>query len=140
MAIATLERCYNNPAVFTGVVKIRKGEAVRLMIEATAHNKVHAIFSFFTSKIRARIPTNDAHASETREAINNALKLIDHSHRYTTTSLKVPFYLGSIVIASALIWKYREKLPELQAVQRTVQESITHKLSTLYVASTQEAS
>ena len=51
MAIATLERCYNNPAVFTGVVKIRKGEAVRLMVEATAHDKVHAIFNYFTSQV-----------------------------------------------------------------------------------------
>ena len=31
MAIATLAECYRNPKVFTGVVKIRKGLAVRLL-------------------------------------------------------------------------------------------------------------
>ena len=31
MAIATLAECYHNPKVFTGVVKIRKGLAVRLL-------------------------------------------------------------------------------------------------------------
>lgn len=31
MAIATLADLYNNPLVFTGVVKIRKGLAVRLI-------------------------------------------------------------------------------------------------------------
>jgi farnesyl-diphosphate farnesyltransferase len=30
MAIATLERCYNNPKVFSTEVKIRKGEAVKV--------------------------------------------------------------------------------------------------------------
>ena len=52
MAIATLERCYNNPDVFCGVVKIRKGEAVRLMMEATSIGKVRAIFKHFLSKVR----------------------------------------------------------------------------------------
>jgi farnesyl-diphosphate farnesyltransferase len=31
MAIATLAECFDNPLVFTGVVKIRKGQAARLM-------------------------------------------------------------------------------------------------------------
>ena len=51
MAIATLERCYNNYNVFTGVVKIRKGEAVRLMMEATSLNKVKAIMTHFTTSV-----------------------------------------------------------------------------------------
>lgn len=33
MAIATLADLYNNPKVFTGVVKIRKGLAVKLLNE-----------------------------------------------------------------------------------------------------------
>ena len=51
MAVATLERCYNNPSVFTGVVKIRRGEAVRLMSMATNLESVKAIFSYFVSKV-----------------------------------------------------------------------------------------
>ena len=36
MAIATLAECYRNPKVFTGVVKIRKGLAVRLLRDCAA--------------------------------------------------------------------------------------------------------
>ena len=54
MAVATLERCYNNPAVFAGVVKIRKGEAVKMMMEATTMDSVKAIFSHFTTHVSAQ--------------------------------------------------------------------------------------
>jgi len=52
MAVATLERCYNNPKVFTGVVKIRKGETVRMIMLATNIDSVKAIFSHFVSRVR----------------------------------------------------------------------------------------
>lgn len=52
MAIATLERCYNNPAVFKEVVKIRKGEAVKMMLQATNMESVKAIMTHFTTKVR----------------------------------------------------------------------------------------
>ena len=51
MAIGTLERCYNNADVFRGVVKIRKGEAVRMMMEATSMENIKAIFKHFTQKV-----------------------------------------------------------------------------------------
>ena len=51
MAIATLERCYNNPAVFESVVKIRRGEAIRLMQQATNIENVKAIFVHFVNKV-----------------------------------------------------------------------------------------
>jgi len=51
MAVATLERCYNNPKVFTGVVKIRKGETVRMIMMATSIDAVKAIFSHFVSRV-----------------------------------------------------------------------------------------
>jgi len=54
MAVATLERCYNNPNVFTGVVKIRKGETVRMILLATNIDVVKAIFSHFVSKVSLR--------------------------------------------------------------------------------------
>ena len=51
MAIATLERCYGNYDVFKKVVKIRKGETVRMMMEATNVNSVKAIMSHFVKKV-----------------------------------------------------------------------------------------
>ena len=59
IAVASLERCYNNPKVFTGVVKIRKGEKVRMLTMATNIDAVKAIFSHFVSKVsRAQFNTN----------------------------------------------------------------------------------
>jgi farnesyl-diphosphate farnesyltransferase len=40
MAIATLAKCYDNYGIFTGVVKIRKGTAVSLMMKATSMDAV----------------------------------------------------------------------------------------------------
>lgn len=51
MAIATLERVYNNPDVFTGVVKIRKGEAVKMMMSANSMDAVKAIVSHFSTSV-----------------------------------------------------------------------------------------
>ena len=51
MAIATLERCYNNPTVFAGVVKIRKGEAVKMMMGVSNIEKVKAIMHHFASQV-----------------------------------------------------------------------------------------
>ena len=52
MAIATLSTCYNNPMVFQGVVKIRKGQAVTLMMEATNMTAVQTIISQYSQEVR----------------------------------------------------------------------------------------
>ena len=59
MAIATLARLYNNPKVFTSVVKIRKGTAVSLMMEATSMPALYVIFQRFIADIAAH---GDSHA------------------------------------------------------------------------------
>ena len=54
MAIATLSTCYNNPRVFTGVVKIRKGQAVALMMESTDMTRLRSIMARFTDEVREK--------------------------------------------------------------------------------------
>ena len=51
MAIATLEKCYHNKDVFTGVVKIRKGMSCQLINDTTDIVGVHGIFNRFASCI-----------------------------------------------------------------------------------------
>lgn len=51
MAIATLSSCYNNPMVFQGVVKIRKGQAVTLMMEATNMRAVQTIVTQYSQEV-----------------------------------------------------------------------------------------
>ena len=51
MAIATLDKCYHNPDVFTGVVKIRKGMSCSLINNTTNFGGVHSIFHKFAKRI-----------------------------------------------------------------------------------------
>lgn len=55
MAIATLSSCYNNPMVFQGVVKIRKGQAVTLMMEATNMRAVQTIIAQYSQEVSAML-------------------------------------------------------------------------------------
>ena len=59
MAIATLEECFDNPRVFTGVVKIRKGMAARLILDTGSIEGVHAWFHSLAKRIAERCPQDD---------------------------------------------------------------------------------
>jgi uncharacterized membrane protein YgcG len=54
MAIATLDKVYANADVFTGVVKIRKGLACKLILEANDMPQLYACFAQFAGRIAAR--------------------------------------------------------------------------------------
>ena len=51
MAIATLALCYNNKDVFNGVVKIRKGEAVQLIMQSTNIDNVRQIVAYYSKQV-----------------------------------------------------------------------------------------
>ena len=54
MAVATLSLCFNNQQVFQKVVKIRKGEAVKLMRQATTSKAVAEIFKSYIEALSQR--------------------------------------------------------------------------------------
>lgn len=54
MAIATLDKCYHNGDVFTGVVKIRKGMSCMLINNTTDILGVHGIFHRFALSIMSK--------------------------------------------------------------------------------------
>lgn len=58
MAIATLERLINNPDVFTGIVKIRKGLMLSLFQYTASIEEVKGIFSAYSDAILSNIPTH----------------------------------------------------------------------------------
>mmetsp|Transcript_12259 Transcript_12259/g.23416 ORF Transcript_12259/g.23416 Transcript_12259/m.23416 type:complete len:272 (-) Transcript_12259:347-1162(-) len=70
MAIATLAECYNNPAVFTGVVKIRRGLSARLAMETKDMASFAAWTMHFAQEIAAKVkPNKDPNAQKTLAAI-----------------------------------------------------------------------
>ncbi len=53
MAVATLATCYNNKAVFSGVVKIRKGQAVDLMMHSNNMLNLRSVFYQYIGQVGA---------------------------------------------------------------------------------------
>jgi farnesyl-diphosphate farnesyltransferase len=66
MAIATLELCYNNPNVFKWEVKIRKGEAVRMILNTNNYKEVCGVFLSRAKRWESNLPKNDPHVKELR--------------------------------------------------------------------------
>ena len=101
MAIATLSELYNNPEVFTGVVKIRKGMAAKLIIDSKDLYGVHKWFEKFAKSIKSRIPKNDPNAQLTHQICDKVIELtaqrsqmsrqLDLLDRSVTTVCLVPF-------------------------------------------------
>ncbi|CAF4144175.1 unnamed protein product [Adineta steineri] len=78
MAIATLVQLYNNPFVFTSVVKIRKGLACELMLNCSDIKQVEYYFSLFINKIEKKIPKySNINNKHMQELINESKQLFN---------------------------------------------------------------
>lgn len=55
MAIATLALCYNNRDVFSGVVKIRKGQAVQLIMASTSLESLKTNMAHFAVEVSVHV-------------------------------------------------------------------------------------
>lgn len=75
MAIATLAEVYNNPDVFRGVVKIRKGLACRMILESRNLDGIHAWFNKLAAGIARRVPASDPSASRTVQTCHKAMDI-----------------------------------------------------------------
>jgi len=76
MAIATLARIYNNYAVFQKEVKIRKGEAVQIMMYGVDYDSTIGYFKLYIDELERKIPTNDPNAQKLQKYINIARQKI----------------------------------------------------------------
>jgi farnesyl-diphosphate farnesyltransferase len=74
MAIATLGKCFNNPDVFTGVVKIRKGLSCKLILNSTDLHGVHTAFHHFAKQIYAEAEPTDPSYERTKKI---CMKIMD---------------------------------------------------------------
>jgi len=104
MAIATLAEVYNNHNVFTGVVKIRKGLACKLILESKDLPGVHRWFNIFARDILTRIPRDDPNASNTHAICTKIIMLTD-AKALLSLREKILFFVNMlmpILIAFAL--------------------------------------
>ncbi|CAF3434193.1 unnamed protein product [Rotaria socialis] len=78
MAMATLVELYNNPSVFTSVVKIRKGLTCKLMLNCSTLNEVLHWIYFFITKIEQKIPKQPSvNAHRMQEVVDQVKNLCD---------------------------------------------------------------
>ncbi len=69
MAIATLARIYNNYEVFKREVKIRKGEAVQILMYGSTYEANCKFFLHYIAELESKIPANDPNAARMRKLI-----------------------------------------------------------------------
>nr|KAF6479992.1 farnesyl-diphosphate farnesyltransferase 1 [Molossus molossus] len=113
MAIATLATCYNNQQVFKGVVKIRKGQTVTLMMDATNMPAVKAIIDQYMEEIYHRIPDSDSSSSKTKETISTIRAQNLPSCQLISRSQYSPVYLSFLMLLAALSWQYVSTLSQV---------------------------
>ncbi|XP_053565523.1 squalene synthase isoform X1 [Bombina bombina] len=104
MAIGTLAACYNNQQVFKGVVKIRKGQAVTMMMDATNIHAVRAIMYQYIEEINQKIPLTDPSSGRTQHIISSIRNLSNGP--LVTRSNYSPIYLSCAMLLAALSWQY----------------------------------
>ncbi|XP_049612208.1 squalene synthase isoform X1 [Syngnathus scovelli] len=106
MAIATLSSCYNNPLVFQGVVKIRKGQAVTLMMEATNMRAVQNIISQYSQEILHKVSLADPSRDETLRILALIREKSQSSDLPVRSQHLSPVYLSAAMLLAAVSWQY----------------------------------
>ncbi|XP_067319335.1 squalene synthase-like [Anolis sagrei] len=105
-AIAILAACYNNPQVFQRVLKIRKGETVTLMMDATNIQAVKAIVCQYMEKIYKKIPSMDPSSCKTQKIITSICFLCSPEKALSPQTHYVSIYMSCLVVLGALAWQY----------------------------------
>ena len=103
MAIATLEACFNNPKVFTGVVKIRKGLTARLLIDSKSIDGVHLWFHQLAKRVIERCPEDDPSRQKVLAAAEEVVRLTAAraAPRLRTAML---YRMTALVAVGAMAW------------------------------------
>lgn len=99
MAIATLNELYNNHQVFTGVVKIRKGLAVKMIMDTSSKDGLHKWFYIMAKNIKAKIPDSDPNAVRTHQVCDVILRTTSATGQRALTQA----YANSISMFSAAV-------------------------------------
>jgi len=100
MAIATLAEVYDNPKVFQGVVKIRKGLSCKIILETRDFSSVRDYFRYFLTVIKRRVRNEDPSSALTLKLIDKALRSLGGSRGSSACS---NLYVNAVIGAGAVI-------------------------------------
>ena len=108
MAIATLEACFDNPRLFTGVVKIRKGLTARLLIDSASLDGVHYWFHELSQAVAARCPTDEPSRDKILAACAAVVEVTaPRATAYSRKAFGMRVVAGAAVAAAAAMLTYR---------------------------------
>ena len=113
MAIATLDKCFNNHDVFTGVVKVRKGLAVQLILDSKSLPGVEQWFRTFALSIKSKVNDIDPSAVATHKACDVVLGLTTDQRPLLVRMAPpaaTPLAIGALAVAA---WTRDSKGPGL---------------------------
>jgi hypothetical protein len=129
MAIATLNSCYNNADVFTGVVKIRKGCACKLILRTNTPDEVHDTFYQFSQGMLRKAETNrsqgvlDPSYSRTVKICRTIMETTAEGHNRERKARQLPWMASLLVpavgVAASMAMKggdVGKKLPQSLAL------------------------
>jgi farnesyl-diphosphate farnesyltransferase len=112
MAIATLEKCYYNSDVFTGVVKIRKGTSCKLILRTNNLAEVHDIFYGFAQKIISKANADrakgvmDPSFDRTVKACETILDLTSEGRKKQEWVRRMPVAMSTLLLGAAGAYSY----------------------------------
>ena len=89
MAIATLSEIYNNPKVFTGVVKVRKGLAAKMMMGINDLPTLIRTYQEFALQIKSKIDASDPNSRQTLDRVE---RILGDCNRYHTSPRIIPAF------------------------------------------------
>lgn len=114
MAVATMAEIYNNPNVFRGVVKIRKGTAAQLIMNTKNITEVKKTFFHFLSKMENKIDNKDPNAENTRRKIQKAKVTVAGCGTLSEGPSFFRLFATTTVTALAgyAVFKYRDLITE----------------------------
>lgn len=107
MAIATLDKCYSNPKVFTGVVKIRKGTSCKLLLRTNSLDEVHETFYVFAKSIMSTAMKQkaagvaDPSHQRTMKACEAILKWTEAAYLRQNKARRTPLIVSGALLAAA---------------------------------------
>eukprot|EP00980_Cylindrotheca_fusiformis_P014798 scaffold4026_cov117-Cylindrotheca_fusiformis.AAC.33 len=119
MAIATLEKCYANSNVFTGVVKIRKGTSCKLLLKTNTLDEVHDTFYQFANAIAKKATASrgkgvaDASYERTIKACDTLKQLTIEGHKRQQRGRQMPMMMGGLFLIGSIA-SGSVKVPGLQ--------------------------
>jgi farnesyl-diphosphate farnesyltransferase len=89
MAMATLAKIYNNPNVYTEVVKIRKGIAAVLMLHTNDMESVHKVIEKSANDILRKLDRDDPNYDVTKERCHSIIASL-HKIRHRKNRVAIP--------------------------------------------------